>query len=427
MIIPTLIFIVIVTLIIFIVKKDRIDRFKYAFMLSIFLIFIPIQHDFKRTAKNLHSKSGKLWDKQARKILPRFGRHSVENFSRAVRYFTLGIVPKKFLNKGSKGFSFPTLNAPKKISNPDVNIVFVIGETLRAKSFALTSKDINTTTPLLAKEKGLFYKSIYANGTMTKTSVSATINRVRYPGSTAQMMKQDNNLFKLAKDNNFTTYFISAQSDTSLNILQNFIGKKYIDRYLTRSMLKKKNKQLSPYDDILLEQIKKIDLSHGKKFIVLHQRGSHSPYRKDYPKSFSKLKHPYYNAILYTDYVLDGIIKHIKTHSKKPTYFIFSSDHGELLHEHGRNGHGWFFEEVWRVPFVFYAHNSDLNLTSDLKNIQCHYDVSNLVAKLLGYNTKIEYLKDIYVNGSDIDALAGYLHIKLDNNGKELSVKKILP
>jgi glucan phosphoethanolaminetransferase (alkaline phosphatase superfamily) len=59
--------------------------------------------------------------------------------------------------------------------------------------------------------------------------------------------------------------------------------------------------------------------------------------------------------VLYTDYFLSEVIKYLKENSKKPTYIVFTSDHGELLHEHGRNGHGWFFKEVYRVPFIFYA------------------------------------------------------------------------
>ncbi len=98
-----------------------------------------------------------------------------------------------------------------------------------------------------------------------------------------------------------------------------------------------------------------------------------------------------------------------------------------LSGEHGRKGHGWFFEEVYKVPFIFYAihKEKDINQTISLANVQSHFDVSSLITSLLGYDINITKTNDIYVNGSDIDALAGYLHIKLDKAGQQISVKEI--
>jgi hypothetical protein len=93
-----------------------------------------------------------------------------------------------------------------------------------------------------------------------------------------------------------------------------------------------------------------------------------------------------------------------------------------LLGEHGLNGHGWFYEEVYKVPFIFFSANSTKKIS--LKNINSHFQVSNLLANLLGYEAKLKQLNKIYVNGSDIDALAGYLEIDFDKSGK---IKKITP
>lgn len=62
---------------------------------------------------------------------------------------------------------------------------------------------------------------------------------------------------------------------------------------------------------------------------------------------------------------------------------------------------------------------------SELPRVLSHYYLSLLTGRLLGYNSSIPTAKKrtVYVNGSDIDALAGYL--LLDINEGEV-VKKAL-
>ena len=377
------------------------------------------------TYKNLHSKSGKLWQKQALQVLPLPGKHSVINFSRSLSYFLVGIMPKKIIAHQSK--IFPPLQEPKiKIKNINANIIFVIGESLRAKQLHILGYPLKTT-PNLEKIDNLYYDSVFSAGTMTKCSVSAILNRVKYPGSTNQMTTMKNNLFYLAKKNGFKTYFYSRQTTSQLSILSNYIGLKYIDNYASRETLQKKRKykNIKDYDMKLKQALETIDLNQNN-FIVLHMRGSHSPYHKQYPKRFNKFKLPYDNTVFYADYFLKEIIKYLKSASKKPTYFIFTSDHGELLKEHGHNGHGWFFSEVYKIPFLFYKIHENKNYITQasLENIQSHFDISNLITILLGYDLHIEHSNEIYVNGSDIDGLAGYLKIKVDENNTEQKVKR---
>jgi glucan phosphoethanolaminetransferase (alkaline phosphatase superfamily) len=389
-------------------------------LLGSLLLIVSFIYGGVYTYKNLHSESGKLWHKQAKRVLPMPKHHSAVNFIRSLNYFLVGIVPKKILSNSSE--KFPILKEPKlKEKNINANIIFIIGESLRAKELHILGYDLNTT-PNLIKIDGLFATSIFSAGTMTKSSVSAILNRVKYPGVTSQMVQMKNNLFYLAKKNGFNTYFYSQQSNSQLDILQNYLGMRYIDDYASREMLKKKLKHAKGYDIKLLQALQTIELDNNN-FVVLHMRGSHSPYDQQYPKKFDKFKNPYDNTVLYTDYFLSEVIKYLKENSKKPTYIVFTSDHGELLHEYGRNGHGWFFKEVYRVPFIFYAINSDKNLPLD--KIQSHFHVSTLVAQLLGYDVNIEREDTIYVNGSDIDALAGYLKIKVDKENNELKVQEI--
>jgi len=421
MLIPLSIFIGLIISILVLKKYLKIKSLRNN-KLAILILILVSAYSLGMTYKSLHSKSGKLWHKDAKRIMPMPKVYSCANYARAFRYFLVGIAPKKIFSNEIK--MFPTLPKPTSKKNiENNNIIFIIGESLRAKELHLLGYKLQTT-PKLEKIDNLLSKTIYSAGTMTKVSVSSLLNRVKYPGSTAQMMRLDNNLFKLAKEHGYKTYFYSWQNNEQLTILQNFMGRKYIDDYASREMIKQRLKKYSHYDDNLLTMLKKIDINRGKHFIVLHERGSHATYRKQYPKSYNKFKKTYDNTVLFTDSILSSIINYLKENSKKPTYIIYTSDHGELLYEHGRNGHGWFFSEVYKVPLLIYCINSDCSKIP-FNNMQTHFDVSNLVTNLLGYNTKIEKEKTIYVNGSDVDALAGYLHIKLDNNGIELSIKKI--
>ena len=387
-------------------------------IVAVFILGLLFSYSGLKVYNSLHSKSGKLWHKDAKQILPVSGKLACVNFFRALDYFFIAILPKKILSDNNSYFkALKELQIIDK--NISANIILVIGESLRAKQLHLLGYKLQTT-PNLEKIDTLFHKEIYASGTMTKTAVSALLNRLKYPGVTQQLTTLKNNLFYLAKKNGFKTYFYSNQKNHQLKILNNFLGLKYIDYYASKEDLENRYKIKSPFDDKLITALKKINLNENS-FIVLHMRGSHSPYHKQYPKSFNKFNLAYDNTVLYTDFVLSKIIKYLKNHTNKPTYFIFTSDHGELLGEHGKKGHGWFYKEVYKVPFLFYSINSNKNIS--LNNIQSHFQVSNLVAKILGYDVDIKKYDVIYVNGSDIDALAGYLKIKIDPvSNKEINV-----
>ena len=97
---------------------------------------------------------------------------------------------------------------------------------------------------------------------------------------------------------------------------------------------------------------------------------------------------------------------HIKT-LKKPTIFIYTSDHGELIGRHGKIGHNTFQKEVYRVPLIIFD-----NLKSDIKykSIKSHQDIYNLIFHLFGYSKEFkESSKPIRVNGSMINEEDGYI------------------
>jgi len=375
-------------------------------LLVLFVVDLAITH------RILNHESGKLWHRQAKTIMPVPHMLAFQNMYRSLKYFVTGIVPKKIFGNISM---FPEIPSPNiNNPNPDINVVLIIGETLRAQQLSLLGYSEHNTTPRLEKLKDLTAHTIYSSGTMSITSVAGILNRLKHPGGTAQIAHQSNCLFKLAKRNSFTTHFITAYPKDYMTILENVICQNNIDHYITRSDFPKIG---SPHDMALVEYLDHVDFKKNN-FIVLHQRGSHPPYEDRYPASFKKFESEYNNSVLYTDHVITEVIKKVQLESKKSAYILFTSDHGELLHEEGLNGHGWFKKQVYEVPFLFFPHKTTRqDPFNDLAYIQSHYDMSTFITQALGYDQHVDRnnRKHVFINGSDIDGLAGYLHLTIEN------------
>ncbi len=363
-----------------------------------------------------------LDEKTARFIYPRPNRHSFENYMRSVNIFFTGIVPKIISGKSD---NFPDLPEPAvALKTPDRNIILVIGESLRSDRMSLFGYD-KPTTPLLdsiARTEPFTHRTVLAGGTMTRTSFAVLLNRMKYPGSNGQLTGYTNNLFRLAKENGFDTHFISKHSFSQLEIVDNLLCKKSIDEYYSSENVAEVLGNRTPYDADLLKILERSDLNKPN-FIILHQRGSHTPFSAQFPWEFKIFGHDYDNSVLYTDLVITGIYDYLKKNSPKETYMIFTSDHGEMLGEaKGKKGHGWFEKEVYYVPYLYFAINAPNKPNHGQDKVRCHFDVSTLIQNLLGYDSVVETDEErtIWVNGSEMNALAGYMEVKL-KDGKMVS------
>ena len=383
-------------------SKDLIS-FKY----SSGIIILALVGNLIMTYAYIYNSSGKLHHWQARALYPNKKELSLFNFNKSVNYLLVGILPKKIMGNLP---SFPVNDKPSTYETFDNNIILIIGESLRYDYMSLFGYKEKTTPVLdsLANIDEIDYKTILSGGTMTKTSFAVIMNRLQYP-SMEQIISQENNLFFLAKEKDYKTHFISSQTSKSVEIIESLISKNNIDNYANKNDLPKYIEQYSGRDEDLFTMLKRINLKE-KNFIILHQRGSHSPY-KGFTKKYQKFESNYDNTILYTDALLTHIYKYLKENSNKNTYIIFTSDHGELLGERGKNGHGWFEPEVYYVPLVVASINSSKKI--NITDINCHLDVSNNICRLMGYEIDpVADSRDIYVNGSDIDGLAGYMIFK---------------
>jgi glucan phosphoethanolaminetransferase (alkaline phosphatase superfamily) len=117
----------------------------------------------------------------------------------------------------------------------------------------------------------------------------------------------------------------------------------------------------------LLDLIREVKQG-GKRFIVVHQRNIHLPYRTNtahrpafqrYPTvglEFSEASiNAYDNAVLYADYLYGEVIRELRKQAEGPLYVFFTSDHGEELGENGHRGHDQLDLISPLVPIMFYG------------------------------------------------------------------------
>jgi len=264
---------------------------------------------------------------------------------------------------------------------------------------------------------------------------------IKQPDGVPQIITTNTCLFKMAKNNGFSTHFYSAQAQDQLSQLKSYLCLKWVDEY-TDGTEKTKDIDRPALDEFLLETIDRIDFSKPN-FVVLHQRGSHTPFIEDYPKEFDKFTKEntqdksisqntleYQNSIYYTDFVLSQIIKKIKKKTTRPTYFVFTSDHATNVGDKNRNGHGRLdYDSIYQVPFFIYSINKAKNVSNKFSDFEyiSHYQISQLVSSLMGYKfegTVFNKKEVYYVNDSDISGLSGYLKLTIDQNNKH--IKKLI-
>jgi glucan phosphoethanolaminetransferase (alkaline phosphatase superfamily) len=341
----------------------------------------------------------------------------------SLSYFTGKILPNKLSshqNSHEKNDSLNLVLTPGQITDWD-NVVVVLGESLSAKHMSLFNYPLETTPYLntLKDTPNFFHTTGISSGVSTDISVAFFLN-LGYGDSGAQKAaKGEHCLFQLAKKNGFSTHFFSVQSGEQLRYIAPYLCTAFLDDY--RSLEAISPSTVNPnaaIDRDLLPKFKDVLQSPQKRFIILHQRGSHAPWKLRFTPEAEKFKTnqtdsrvvDYDNSVVEFDLFwkeLDTILKD----SKSKTLVIYLSDHGESLGEDQRFGHGFLARSAFEVPMMIQAFNHPLPVNT--KNLPLHltqYNLSLYIANQLGWATNQDPLdlpKDYTVYGNDIDGFAG--------------------
>lgn len=376
-----------------------------------FLIIAILAGDLVGNYAFINHNSSKLGEPSFNALFPTTNNLGIFNFYKSARFLVVGILPDRLTGAGN---DYPALPEPVAETSPDVNIVLIINESVRAENLSILGYELKTT-PGLEAIHGLYASTIYAAGTMTRTSFTAIMNRLKYPGLGKQFVSQSNCLFRLAKQNGFKTHFFYAQGRKAADTLLPYMCANYLDSVLVDTDAPIEHRD---YDESLNYLLENIDFNE-KHFLVIGLNGAHSPYANKSPDSFKQFPDEYDNAILYSDHVISQLIETLQQRSAKPTYILITSDHGELLKgEDDRRGHGWFKGKVVKVPFLFLSVNdpSPDEVRQAVERVRSHFDIATLTLGLLGYDVTVEdpENKEIYINGSDLFGLAGQMRLRFE-------------
>ena len=318
---------------------------------------------------------------------------------------------------------------------PNFNLIVVMGESLnphRMSAFGALRK----TTPFLDAriEKGEIYKRIvYSGGMSTKVSIPTFFNLKKYPEDVSALTKGHTNLLGLAKKKGMDTWWLSTQSAGLATYSARVNRRAFFSKEDIVGIDEKKT------DLVLLDLIKRVNLDKPS-FVVLHERGSHSPYERYHPDEYEifpesglgtdqKRINSYDNSLVFSDFIHEELIKHIETNSSLPTVVLFTGDHGELVGENGLWGHSVLIPEGAEVPYIVWSSESAKHLARQVIELPypTHFEVGRSIAALLGYDVLDPQAVngEYFVNGKNLAGNAPFVKFKL-NNDSEMETWRVL-
>lgn len=340
------------------------------------------------------------------------------------------------ISQSNKNFDFEHSFAPYQTQKHDKktpqNIILIMGESLRFDHLSLFDYSRNTT-PFLNSFKNhanFDYKKTISSGVATSTSIPMFFNLVREPGNLSLLQNKVTNLFRLAKENGYKTFWLSAQE---LALIQEVAGN-FIDYAVTsNSLVTHHNK-----DEYILSLLQDLDLG-DKNFIVIHQRTLHEPYEKQYKHRKEQFEiddvsvidrkertlNSYDNAVRFYDFLIQETFRIAKQKLSEDFYILFTADHGEFLGEQGLYGHNHLNLSGAFVPFWIYGDLKRVQNHLQNREFLNHYQIGMLVADLLGYNilNLNDDNKTYYIHGNNI--YSNYSYLEYEITPKEVIMKKI--
>lgn len=366
--------------------------------------------------------TGNTWGRQP-STQELYGMNTYLSFS----YFLGKILPSKILggHRGEEEKLFgDSLEFKGKRETKFKNIVFILGESLTPAHMTLFGYG-KETTPYLASlkdDKNFYYQKALAGGVSTDIAVAFFMNATYGTSGQKVISRGERCFFKLAKNNYYDTYFYSIQSQQQLRYITPYICPEFVEDY--RAL-----EQIDPHvedanaasDNKLLPFLEKALNKDGEKFIVLHMRGSHSPYSLRYSAASKKFTggdervDDYDNSVVEFDHFMKGAIQIVKPHLKD-TILIYVSDHGEGLGEEGVWGHGPLLYPSYVIPFLVYGENAHelARKSFDGNSFLTNFNISLFVYQLMGIETSIrpnEIVPDFQVYGNDLDGFAGKIKV----------------
>ncbi len=348
----------------------------------------------------------------------------------AFSYFSGRILPHKLTSSKIDNAlnSSTSLVLTKSEESSWDKVIFILGESLTPHHMSLFGYE-KPTTPFLAQEKKdphFFHTIGLSSGVSTDIAVAFFLNLGFGEAGGLKAAKGQHCLFKLAKENNFKTHFLSIQSSQQLRYISPYLCSSSLDDYRSLEDLSPQTLDHQAADDKdLLPHLEKVVLEDSKNFIILHQRGSHGPWEmrsqvhnRRFPHT-DKVNH-YDNSIVEFDLFFKQLSTILKKSSKK-ILVVYASDHGEAMGQDGKWGHGQLIRPAFEIPVMIKSFNKELpQATKSLPKYIPHYNIALYLAQEIGHKPNQEITtppKDFVIFGNDIDGFSGKSEILFNPNG----------
>lgn len=254
-------------------------------------------------------------------------------------------------------------------SSDQETYVVVIGESTVSTHMGLYGY-YRQTNPLLKNkiEDLIIYNNVKSPHAYTIGSLSKALTLGDYDNP---VKMYNSSLIQLFNSAGFYTYFISNQAPIGKYETTVTLTSKVSDKSFYTNMERAINKARP--DSVIFEPLKlALNAPNEKKFIIVHLMGTHTAYKKRYPKEFNrfnstpetqfnhKLAHKtineYDNAVLYNDYVVNHIIDLVNESNSK-SFVLYFSDHGQDVYEtidEARHAESSATEPMFKIPFVIW-------------------------------------------------------------------------
>jgi len=276
-------------------------------------------------------------------------------------------------------------------------MVLVIGESARKANFSLYGYG-RETNPLLKEVENLKVLEATSCATYT-TEGTKSILEYKSTGDLYEILP--NYMNRTGVD---VAWYTSNWGEPPVHIQE------YVER---KEIAKQYNiEESSQYDDLLFRGVKERILKSDKDkvLIILHTSTSHGPdYQQQYPPEFEKytpvcntveeaekdnqkLVNAYDNSIIYTDWMLRGLIDSLKTIDDRHCAMMYVSDHGESLGENNLYMHGLPMKFApnyqYEIPFLVWTDGSYREFKKPEEAIDQHW-VFHSVMRWLGVESPV--------------------------------------
>ena len=283
---------------------------------------------------------------------------------------------------------------------PDYDVIYLVGESLRADRFRGASYGRNTIPRLRGLQlPKIEFANVTSGGDCTDRSMPLLMVGPARPFNTDIYRRPT--LFAYAKKAGYRTAFVNANEndwpefvDDNIDILsRNIEAFGGTDRWRFAN------------DNEMLPVIAEIANAPGRQFLVVETYAAHWPYDDRYvscpecrvylpdlrgkaasfsPKFQKLIVNSYDNALVYFDQFATRLIGALR----KPTLIVLTSDHGESLGENGLWGHCSASIEQMLVPLMFLATDERVARAAGFPELEAKTDLplshANIFPSLLG-------------------------------------------